>query len=316
VVRRPATVLDMARLSMSEARSATGWLTSAVTAAGRAARGLVQSPQPSPLRANLSEHRRIGVARAKLEDFRRIRDAHGGTVNDAMLATVAGGLRHWLIRRGEFVGDGAVVRALVPVSVGGDDAFAAGGERSSRVKAMLVDLPIGEADPLRRLSFVQSAMASHTSSGVSVGADSLVAMSGFAPPTLHTLGARAAQRLTRRMYDLVVTNVPGPQHALYAAGARMTEMFPLLPLNEGQALSIALTSYDGGVFFGINADRDAVPDVNAIASALTAAVDELVALSEVDTTDAGVSRAGRVARIRPVSSARTRRRAAEAEETP
>jgi len=314
VIKRPATVLDMARLSIGEARSATGWLTGAVAATGRAARGLLPVAQPSPLRATLSEHRRIGVARATLQDFRRIRDAHGGTVNDAMLAAVAGGLRHWLISRGEHPVDTEVVRALVPVSVGTDDSFAAGGERSSRVKAMLVDLPIGDPDPLRRLARVQAAMASHTSSGVSVGADSLVALSGFAPPTLHSLGARAAHRLTRRTYDLVVTNVPGPQHPLYAAGARMTEMFPILPLNEGQALSIALTSYDGGVYFGVNADRDAVPDVNAVGSALSTAVAELVALSDSQTVvlASAAGRAGgragaRAGRTGHVTSVRARR---------
>lgn len=308
-VRRPATVLDMARLSLSEARSASSWFTGAVAAAARTARGIVQPPKPSPLRASLTEHRRIGIARTELDDFRMIRDAHGGTVNDAMLATVAGGLRRWLIARGEFLRDASTVRALVPVSVGGEDEFAAGGERSSRVKAMLVDLPVGEPDPLRRLAQIQFAMAEHSESGVSVGADSLVALSGFAPPTLHTLGARAANRLTRRMYDIVVTNVPGPQQPLYAAGARMTEMFPLLPLNDGQALSIALTSYDGGVFFGVNADRDAVPDVNQVSAALSDALAELVDLSRPDDVASVLAApgAGRGPRARTITSARARR---------
>ena len=316
-VRRPQTVLDMARLSVSEARSATSWLTGAVTATARAARGVVQAPRPTPLRAELSEHRRIGIARARLEDFRLIRDAHGGTVNDALLAAVTGGLRRWMIDRGEFLREAATVRALVPVSVGGDDEFAAGGERSSRVKAMLVDLPIGEPDPLRRLAQVQFAMAEHTDSGTSVGADSLVALSGFAPPTLHSLGARAANLLTRRMYDLVVTNVPGPQQPLYAAGARMTEMFPLLPLNEGQALSIAMTSYDGGVFFGVNADRDAVPDVNSVSAALSDAVRELIDLSAPEDGEAILAAAGRGrgTRGRSVNNARARRTRRSGEET-
>ena len=299
-VRHPATVLDMARLSISEARSASEWFTGALTAAGRAAAGLVTAPRPSPLRATLSEHRRIGIARAELDEFRVVRAAHGGTVNDAILATVAGGLRRWLLSRGEVLRDSATVRALVPVSVSGEDEFASGGERHGRVKALLVDLPIGEAEPLRRLAQVQFAMADHSDSGRSVGADSLVALSGFAPPTLHSLGARAANRLTRRMYDLVVTNVPGPQQPLYAAGARMTEMFPILPLNEGQALSIALTSYDGGVFFGVNADRDAVPDVSTISAALRDALDELVELSGPDTSATILTTTGAPwARLRP-----------------
>jgi diacylglycerol O-acyltransferase len=278
--RRPAAVADFARLSIGEARSASSWLTGALASSVDAVRGLVSPPRPSPLQATLSEHRRIGIARTRLDDFRLVRDVHGGTVNDAVLATVAGGLRRWLLSRGEVLRDASTVRALVPVSISGDDEFASGGERSGRVKALLVDLPVGEAEPLRRLAQIQFAMAEHSDSGVSVGADSLVALSGFAPPTLHSLGARAANRLTRRMYSLVVTNVPGPQIPLYAAGARMTEMFPILPLNEGQALSIAMTSYNGGVFFGVNADRDAVPDVNEVAAALLTSLQELVDLSD------------------------------------
>ena len=319
-VRRPATVLDMARLSISEARSASLWLTGALTAAGRTAAGVVRPPRPTPLRAELSEHRRIGIARAELDEFRAVRAAHGGTVNDVILATVTGGLRRWLMSRGEALRDVATVRALVPVSVSGEDEFASGGERSSRVKALLVDLPVGEPEPLRRLAQVQFAMAEHSESGHSVGADSLVALSGFSPPTLHSLGARAANRLTRRMYDLVVTNVPGPQVPLYAAGARMTEMFPILPLNEGQALSIAMTSYDGGVFFGVNADRDAVPDVSQVSAALRASLDELVELSSPDATATIVTPGGaawarrRSAGTRPDAD-RTRRERRSREET-
>jgi WS/DGAT/MGAT family acyltransferase len=282
-VRRPAAVVDVARLSLRDVQSTTRWLTSALTSVlgstADAVTGLVRPVKPFPLRATLSEHRRIGIGRARLDDFRAIRDAHGGTVNDAVLATIAGGLREWLLSRGEVLHQASSVRALVPVSISADE-FASGGERTGKVSALLVDLPVGESDPLRRLAQVQFAMLGHKDSGLSVGADSLVALSGFAPPTLHTLGARAANRLTRRMYSLVVTNVPGPQHGLYAAGARMREMFPILPLNKGQALSIALTSYDGGVFFGINADHTAVPDVNAVVAALLTSLDELVTLSE------------------------------------
>ena len=120
-------------------------------------------------------------------------------------------------------------------------------------------------------------MAAHQASGRAVGADRLAALGGFAPPTLHALGARAASRLARRMFDLVVTNVPGPQLPLYAAGARMTEMFPILPLAPGQALSIALTSYDGGVYYGVTGDRDAIRDVGLLAELIEESLAELVA---------------------------------------
>jgi diacylglycerol O-acyltransferase len=196
-------------------------------------------------------------------------------VNDVVLATVTGALRGWLIARGEPLRPTAMVRALVPVSVGGDASDGV----TNRVSALLVDLPVGEPDPVRRLTQVRSAMAAHTNSSRSVSADALVALSGFAPPTLHALGARAANGLTRRLFSLVVTNVPGPQIPLYAAGAHMTEMFPFLPLGKGQAMSVALTSYDGNVGYGINADRDATPDVALFTSLITDSLAELVAAS-------------------------------------
>jgi diacylglycerol O-acyltransferase len=119
-------------------------------------------------------------------------------------------------------------------------------------------------------------MRAHTSNGQSVGADTLVRIGGFAPPTLHALGARAASGFSKRIFNLVVTNVPGPQFPLYAAGARMLEMFPVVPLAKGQALAIGLTSYDGGVYYGFNGDRDAMPDLDALAGLVDEALEELV----------------------------------------
>jgi hypothetical protein len=144
------------------------------------------------------------------------------------------------------------------------------------VRPLLVDLPVGEGDPVLRLAQLRYAMASHAASGRAVSADRISELAGFAPPTLHALGARATAGLTRRMFNLVITNVPGPQLPLYASGARMTEMFPILPLAPGQAMSIALTSYDGGMFYGVNGDRDAVPDVNSVAELIEEALAELV----------------------------------------
>jgi hypothetical protein len=147
------------------------------------------------------------------------------------------------------------------------------------VSSYLVDLPVGEPNPVVRLSQVSYAMKAHKESGQSVGAEALVALSGFAPPTLHALGARAANSFTRRLFNVVVTNVPGPQFPLYASGARMLEMFPVIPLAAGQAVSIGLTSYDGGVFFGLNADRDAMHDVGVLGSLIEESLAELIAVS-------------------------------------
>jgi hypothetical protein len=118
-------------------------------------------------------------------------------------------------------------------------------------------------------------MRAHQDTGRAVGAEALVGLAGFAPPTLHSLGARVASAMSRRMFNLVVTNVPGPQHPVYAAGARMLASYPIVPLARGQAVSIGLTSYDGKVRYGLNADRDAMPDVDVLAQCLEDALAEL-----------------------------------------
>ena len=291
-VRRPAAVADAVRLASRDARSTASWLTGSVSGLAAAATGaLVGASRPSrnsPLRTTLGQHRRIAIERTQLADFRLVRERCGGTVNDVVLAVVTGALRSWLLSRGERLAAATSVRALVPVGMNSDES--PGWTKSSQVTGLLVDLPVGEADPLRRLAQIQYAMAAHSTAGRPVGADALVGLTGFAPPTLHSLGARAANGLTRRMYSVAVTNVPGPQQPLYAAGAQMTEMFPLLPLNEGQALSIALTSYNGGVYFGVNADRDAVPDVAAVAAWLGTSLGDLVVVSTPADIEPGTRR--------------------------
>ena len=213
------------------------------------------------------------MAATDLDDYKLVRKAHGGTVNDVVLATVAGALRAWLLTRGEAVNPTTVIRAMVPVSVRADGAPS---QLGNRVSSYFVDLPVGEGNAVMRLHQVSFAMRGHKESGQSVGADALVQMSGFAPPTIHSLGARVASGITRRLFNLVVTNVPGPQYPLYAAGARMLAMHPVVPLAKGQGLSIGLTSYDGGVYYGLNADRDALPDVDVLAALLEESLGELV----------------------------------------
>jgi WS/DGAT/MGAT family acyltransferase len=162
---------------------------------------------------------------------------------------------------------------MVPVSVRTPDQA---GTLGNRVSSLFVDLPIGEASPVVRLHRVSYAMKAHKESGQSVAADALVALSGFAPPTIHSAAARLASGFSRRLFNVVVTNVPGPQFPLYAAGAQMRECYPVVPLAKGQAVSIGLTSYHGGVYYGLNADRDAMPDVDVLAQCLTESLDELL----------------------------------------
>ncbi len=299
VVHRPAAAVDAVRLGAKDVRASAGAVTTALGGALAAAAAFVRPAPSSPLRAKIGQQRRIAVARTGLEDYRRVRQAHGASVNDVVLATVAGALRGWLLQRGEAVPPGLCVRALVPVSVNVDSAEA------NRVAALLVDLPVGEPDPVLRLAQVTRAMADHKRSGRSVSADALMAVSGFAPPTLHALGARAVNGLARRLFSLVVTNVPGPQTPVYAAGARMSEMFPILPLGPGQAVSIGLTSYDGGVYYGVNGDWDAVPDVEALAGLLEDALAELVAVSPAARAGVGSVAADRRAPRRRPAGRRT-----------
>ncbi|BDZ58837.1 hypothetical protein GCM10025872_24940 [Barrientosiimonas endolithica] len=139
----------------------------------------------------------------------------------------------------------------------------------------MVDLPVGEPSPTMRLHQVAYSMHQQMESSQAMTAAALREIAGFAPPTLHSLGARVGSAMTRRISNLVVTNVPGPQQPLYAGDARMVASYPVIPLGKGQALSIGLTSYDGGVYFGLNADRAAMPDLDVLGQCLTDALAEL-----------------------------------------
>jgi WS/DGAT/MGAT family acyltransferase len=274
-VRRPSSAIETARAAVGDVRGTTARLTSVLGGLARTVRSTVLPAPHSPLNAPAGGQRRVAVARADLEEIKGIRRAHGGTVNDVLLTVVTGALREWLLSRGEPVIAGTAVRALVPVSLQDED-----GAPGGRVSSFLVDLPVGEPNPrvrLTRLSYAMRGIAQH---GRSVGADSLIALTGFAPPTLHALGARAARGLSRRLFNLVVTNVPGPQLPLYAAGSEMLEVYPVVPLARGQGLSIGITSYNGRVFFGLNGDRDSVGDVDVLADLIE---QEVAGLREFST---------------------------------
>ena len=273
-LRRPRDVLDIAGRAVSDVQqavAAVGRVAEAVLAAGRSAAAV----RPvSPLTAATGEQRRYGMQRTTLEDHRAVRKEHGGTVNDVVLAVVAGALRRWMISRGEPLTADVVVRALVPVSVRARNRDAATG---NSISAYFVDLPVAEPDPLRRLAVVREAMQEHKRGGRAIEASSMIGLVGLAPPIVHSLGARLASQFSSRLYNVLVTNVPGPSRPLYAMGAQMLDMFPVVPLAGGQAVAIGITSYAGGVHYGLTADRDALPDVDVLASAMSAALAELVA---------------------------------------
>lgn len=272
-LRRPTQVVETLRSSVTDARATVERAVGTAAGVVATVRTSLRPAPSSPLNVPIGEQRRYGMAATDLDDYKLVRKTHGGTVNDVVLATVAGALRTWLLTRGESVTPATTVRAMVPVSVRtGDQAGALG----NRVSAIFVDLPVGEASPLVRLHRVSYAMKAHKESGQSVGADALISLSGFAPPTIHAAAARLGARMTRRLFNVVVTNVPGPQFALYAAGAQMLECYPVVPLAKEQAVTVGLTSYDGGVYFGLNADRDAMPDVDVLALCIEESLAELV----------------------------------------
>jgi diacylglycerol O-acyltransferase / wax synthase len=279
-VRRPTQVVDLVRGGLNDvlnvgmrAAESAGTLLSAV------ARTAARPAPDSPLNAEIGTARRWVMVSTDLDDYRMVRKrlargayAEDVTINDVVLATIAGGLRTWLLGRGEAVSGPTVVRAMVPVSIYGDDPA---GMYANQVMACVVNLPVGEPGASMRLHQIAFAMRQQMEGGQAVGASSLANLAGFAPPTLHALGARLGSAMSRRLYNVMITNVPGPQSPLYAGEAKMLSTFPVMPLAKGQALSIGITSYDGGVYYGLNADREAMPDVDDLGSSILESIDEL-----------------------------------------
>jgi diacylglycerol O-acyltransferase / wax synthase len=293
-------ISDALRSPQQTLESLRGGLGDVVTTARRVVdqgRGLARiaartatKPAPTgPLLASSGEQRRFAMVASTLADHREVRRRHarrGHTevnVNDVVLAVVTGALRSWLLSRSEPVPVAAIVRALVPVSVGATvpAQVAARGQQRSQVggeiTAFMVDLPIGEPNPTIRLHQIAFAMRAQAGPGRAVRAQTLANIAGFAPPTLHLVGARVASAASRRLTNLTITNVPGPQHPMYAAGAQLVAAYPVMPLAPGQAVSIGLTSYDGGMYYGINADLAAMPDIEVLAHSVTESLAELLA---------------------------------------
>lgn len=275
VARQPSQVVDNARQSVGDVRDVASRALGMIGSVVQTARTALRPVPGSPLNVRTGAQRRFATVDLSLADHRKVRAALGGSVNDVALATITGALRTWLQSRGEPVRAGTTIRAVVPVSVHDPDGDQTG-PVGTVVSSYLVDLPVGEPSPAMRLHQVGYATQAHKDSGRAVAADVLVRLSGFSPPTLHAAGARVATSITRRASHLVIANVPGPQEPLYVAGARLVATYPVLPVAKGQAVSIGLTSYDGGVYYGLNADHAAMPDVEMLAGCLVDALAELV----------------------------------------
>jgi diacylglycerol O-acyltransferase / wax synthase len=232
------------------------------------------NPAPStPLNVPIGPHRRfVGIA-CRLEDFKLVKDTFGGTVNDVVLAVVAGALRSFLISRGVQT-SGVELRALVPVSVRADDEHGPGG---NRIVVMRGPLPTYIADPTQRLRFVSGAMAGLKESKQAVGAEVIAGAQNFAPPTLLAQASRL--NFSTRLFNLIVTNVPGPQFPLYVLGREMLSTFPVAFLPQCHALAIAIMSYNGQMNFGLLGDFDALPDIDTLGESIAEELAALVSLA-------------------------------------
>lgn len=259
-------------LAVSEAVGFGGQVTELAVDAVRGSR----APNRTPLAGPVSEQRRLAVVSADLDDLRAVRAEHDHTINDVVLAMITGGLRAWLMTRGETVGPASSLTALVPMSVIEDPESPEASSLGSRVAPHLMRLPIGEANASIRLHQIAYGTQAHKDSGRAVGARAIADIAGFAPATLHDLGVRATGDLMRRPYDLLITNAPGPQEPVYLGTAPMVASYPVIPLSSGHLLAIGATSYNGRIFIGLNADRDAFRDLDVLAQCVTDALEELL----------------------------------------
>ncbi len=222
-----------------------------------------------PLNQEIGPHRRFTWSRSELATFKRIKDTFGGTVNDVVLAVVTGALRNWLHRRGIRT-EGLELRALVPVSIRTADER---GELGNRLAAMRGPLPVYVEDPVRRLRVVSEQMEGLKRSKQALGAEVISRFNDFAPPTLLAQAARI--NFSTRLFNTIVTNVPGPQMPLYVLGRELEEVFPVAFLPQDHALAVAIMSYNGRICFGLLADYDSMEDVETLARDLDESVTEL-----------------------------------------
>jgi WS/DGAT/MGAT family acyltransferase len=255
-VQRPGRTFDEAREAL-EAMGEVAWAE--------------LNPAPDvPLNVEIGPHRRVAWVRSSLDDFKRIKNALGGTVNDVVLAVVSGALARWLRTRGVRT-EGLELRALVPVSIRAENEH---GQLGNRIAAMRGPLPVYAGDPVERLQIVREGMKGLKESKQALGAEVIAGLQDFAPPTLLAQASRV--NFSTRLFNLIVTNVPGPQFPLYLLGRELLELIPIAFLPENHALAVAIMSYNGGVDFGLLGDYDALPDLEDFGGYLEDSLAELL----------------------------------------
>ena len=224
----------------------------------------------TPFNVEIGPHRRFSWVEASLADLKGVKDELGGTVNDVILAAVAGALGRYMRARGHATA-GVEVRAMVPVSIRTADQHGALG---NQVSSMMAPLPVSIEDPVKRLQRVSQVMGDLKDSKQAMGATVMTQLTDFAPPTISAQAARLQSR--QRFFNLVVTNVPGPQFPLYLLGRKLLRIYPMVPLAQRQAVCVGIMSYNGQVNFGLIGDYDAMEDLDDLGADLDAALSELV----------------------------------------
>jgi diacylglycerol O-acyltransferase / wax synthase len=268
--RRAVGAARHPRETASEVREAAEGL-------GAIAWSFANPPPRTPLNVAIGPHRRVLWMRFPLADLKEIKNRLGGTVNDVFLATVSGALARWLRRRGVRT-EGLELRGIVPVSIRADEQKGALG---NRIAAMLGPLPVYATDPRDRLRIVSQAMKGLKESKQAVGAETLTRLQDFAPPTILAQASRL--NFSPRAYNLLVTNVPGPQFPLYLIGRELQELAPVPFLAPERALAVAIMSYNGNVDVGLIGDYDAMSDLDEFGHDIEVSVEELRATARAES---------------------------------
>ncbi len=294
----PAEMTRGARALLRTPRRALSQVKDGLASIGATTVAGINAPAPaSPFNVDIGPHRRYTFLDADLAKFKAIKDSLGGTLNDVVLASVSHALGRYLRRQGHDT-DGLVLKAMVPVSV---RASSQRGALGNQVAAMWAPLPVGIENPADCLQEITQAMEDLKKSRQAVGAQVLTNLAGFAPPTILSQAARLQAR--QPFFNLVVTNVPGPQFPLYLLGRRLQVLYPVVPLARRQALGIAVMSYDGHLGFGLLADYDALPELETIVDDLRWAIGSLARAAGV--------RSGRRSAAKPRKAAHSSSRSAK-----
>src|SRR3954449_10614355 len=270
VVRTPFELAGRAAAAATHPNDALGANRVALEGLGEVAWQTLNPAPETPLNVEIGPHRRVAWLREELDDFKVVKNAFGGTVNDVVLTVVSGGLQKWLRSRGTRT-EGLELRVLVLVSIRTDDQHH---QLGNRLAAMRGPLPVYVEDPVARLRVVRAAMDGLKESKQAVGAEVLTGLEALAPPTILAQASRL--QFSTRLFNLLVTNVPGPQFPLYVLGRQLEDTYPVAFLPENQALAIAVMSYNGHMDFGLLGDYDALQDIEELGEALRIALAELV----------------------------------------